>query len=76
MALRNGRRRVVLFPLPYHGHVNPMLRLAAALDARSLAVTVLHTELLRAPNAAYRFVPVHADVSATLNALVDWDRKI
>uniref|UniRef100_A0A0E0J1H7 Glycosyltransferase n=1 Tax=Oryza nivara TaxID=4536 RepID=A0A0E0J1H7_ORYNI len=44
-----GRRRVLLLPLPYHGHINPMLRLAAALHDRGLAVTVVHTET-RAPD--------------------------
>ncbi|KAL6883443.1 hypothetical protein ACP4OV_010857 [Aristida adscensionis] len=49
-AAAAGRRpRVVLFPLPYQGHINPMLRLAAALHARGLAVTILHTET-RAPD--------------------------
>uniref|UniRef100_A0A0D9XRR6 Glycosyltransferase n=1 Tax=Leersia perrieri TaxID=77586 RepID=A0A0D9XRR6_9ORYZ len=43
--LRRRRRRVLLLPLPYHGHINPMLRLAAALHSRGgLAVTVVHTE--------------------------------
>ncbi|TVU25600.1 hypothetical protein EJB05_28102, partial [Eragrostis curvula] len=59
--------RVAFFPFPYHGHFNPMLRLAGALHARGLAVTVFHTEL-RAPDSAdfpadYRFVPVPVDVS-------------
>ncbi|CAN6362897.1 unnamed protein product [Urochloa humidicola] len=44
-----GRPRVVLFPLPYQGHINPMLRLAAALHARGLGITVVHTET-RAPD--------------------------
>ncbi|KAJ1288705.1 hypothetical protein BS78_02G108700 [Paspalum vaginatum] len=38
-----GRGRVVLFPLPFQGHISPMLQLAGALHARGLAVTVLHT---------------------------------
>lgn len=40
---------MLLLPLPYHGHINPMLRLAAALHDRGLAVTVVHTET-RAPD--------------------------
>ncbi|TVU34300.1 hypothetical protein EJB05_16131, partial [Eragrostis curvula] len=79
MAPRCSRvgRRVVLFPFPYHGHLTPMLRLAAALRAGGLAVTVLHTELL-APDPAdhpadYRFVavPAAADVPAGLMASED-----
>ncbi|WVZ62532.1 hypothetical protein U9M48_012271 [Paspalum notatum var. saurae] len=56
------RRRVLLFPLPFQGHINPMLHLGDALHARGLAVTVLHTRL-NAPDPAlrrpeFRFVPV------------------
>ncbi|KAK3164666.1 hypothetical protein QOZ80_1AG0022740 [Eleusine coracana subsp. coracana] len=70
-----NRGRVVVFPLPFHGHVNPMLRLAAALHGRGLAVTVLHADHC-APDpaahpAAFRFVPVRADVPAGLMASLD-----
>ncbi|KAL6594974.1 hypothetical protein ACP70R_048077 [Stipagrostis hirtigluma subsp. patula] len=57
------RRRVLLFPLPFQGHLNPMLQLAAALHSRaSLGVTVFHAAF-NAPDpaahpAGYRFVPV------------------
>ncbi|XP_062186876.1 UDP-glycosyltransferase 76C2-like isoform X2 [Phragmites australis] len=43
MAGPARRARVVLFPLPFQGHISPMLQLAGALHARGLAVTVLHT---------------------------------
>ncbi|KAL6894371.1 hypothetical protein ACP4OV_008469 [Aristida adscensionis] len=61
-AADGGRRRhVLLFPLPYQGHINPMFRLAGVLHARGFAVTVFHTHL-NAPDPArhpeYRFVPV------------------
>ncbi|KAF7109576.1 hypothetical protein CFC21_109814 [Triticum aestivum] len=75
------RRCVVLFPLPYLGHMIPMLRLAAALHASGHAITVLHTEL-HAPDKAcypadYHFVAVPApdlpaaseDIAAFLVAL-------
>ena len=55
------RRRVVLFSLPFHGHLNPMLKLAALLHARGLGVTVLHT-CFNAPDPARHpelaFVPI------------------
>ncbi|CAN6180432.1 unnamed protein product [Urochloa humidicola] len=55
------RRRVLLFPLPYQGHLNPMFQLASALHARGLAITVFHTHF-NAPDASrhpeYEFVPV------------------
>ncbi|TVU25594.1 hypothetical protein EJB05_28096, partial [Eragrostis curvula] len=67
--------RVVFFPFPYQGHFNPVLRLAGALHARGLAVTVFHTEL-RAPDPAdfpadYRFVPVPVEVSPAVAASED-----
>ncbi|TVU44353.1 hypothetical protein EJB05_03789, partial [Eragrostis curvula] len=61
-AVQLGRRRhVLLFPLPYQGHINPMFRLAGILHARGFAITVFHTHF-KAPDPArhpdYRFVPV------------------
>ncbi|CAL5076278.1 unnamed protein product [Urochloa decumbens] len=63
------RRRVLLFPLPYQGHINPMFQLAG----------LLH---LNAPDASlhphYHFVPVHdggarpaADCPDTVHATVE-----
>ncbi|CAD6220530.1 unnamed protein product [Miscanthus lutarioriparius] len=56
------RRQVVLFSLPFQGHLNPMLKLAAVLHARGLGVTVLHTDF-NAPDPARHpqltFVPIH-----------------
>ncbi|TVU39934.1 hypothetical protein EJB05_13378, partial [Eragrostis curvula] len=52
-----------MFPLPFQGHINPMMQLAGALHARGgLDVTVFHAAFnvpdpARRP-AAYRFVPV------------------
>ncbi|WVZ61097.1 hypothetical protein U9M48_011021 [Paspalum notatum var. saurae] len=55
------RRHVLLFPLPYQGHINPMFRLAGVLHGRGFAITVFHTHF-NAPDPArhpdYRFVPV------------------
>ncbi|KAF7026264.1 hypothetical protein CFC21_038377 [Triticum aestivum] len=61
-----GARRVLLFPLPFQGHINPMLQLAAVLHARGLRVTVFHSAF-NAPDparrpAGYRFVTVGASV--------------
>ncbi|KAF7040568.1 hypothetical protein CFC21_050460 [Triticum aestivum] len=61
-----GARRVLLFPLPFQGHINPMLQLAAVLHARGLRVTVLHSAF-NAPDptrrpVGYRFVTVGASV--------------
>ncbi|GJN18499.1 hypothetical protein PR202_gb05666 [Eleusine coracana subsp. coracana] len=64
-----NHRRVVLFPLSFHGHLNPMLRLAAALHGRGLAVTMLHADHC-APDpaahpAAFRFVPIRRSRTAS-----------
>lgn len=71
---------MVLFPFPYQGHLNPMLRLAAALHARGLAITVVHAEH-HAPDPAdhpadYRFVPLPADVPAGLLSSEDVARLL
>ncbi|PUZ44733.1 hypothetical protein GQ55_8G141100 [Panicum hallii var. hallii] len=73
-------RRVVLFPFPYQGHFNPVLRLAGAVHARGLAVTVFHTDL-RAPDPAdypsdYRFVSVPVHVTMDLVASEDIARLV
>lgn len=53
MAGADGRvrGRVVLFPLPFQGHLNPMLQLAGALHARGFTVIILHTTY-NAPDSA------------------------
>lgn len=65
-------RRVLVFPLPFQGHIDPMLHLAGVLHARGLAVTVLHTRfnaLDPARHPEFQFVAVPdgtpADVAAT-----------
>ncbi|GJN09829.1 hypothetical protein PR202_ga27874 [Eleusine coracana subsp. coracana] len=50
-GIADRRARVVVFPLPFQGHISPMLQLAGALHARGLDVTVLHTAF-NAPDPA------------------------
>lgn len=75
------RRRVVLFPLPFQGHISPMLQLADVLHRRGhLAVTVLHTAR-NAPDPAARpdgfdFVPVPDGMPAAVAASDDPLEKI
>ncbi|XP_066389588.1 DIMBOA UDP-glucosyltransferase BX9-like [Miscanthus floridulus] len=69
---RRRPRRVLMFPLPFQGHINPMLQLGDVLHARGLAVTVLHTRL-NALDAArrhpeFQFVPVLDGVPAHVSA--------
>ncbi|KAL6638173.1 hypothetical protein ACP70R_025745 [Stipagrostis hirtigluma subsp. patula] len=68
------RRHVLLFPLPYQGHINPMFRLAGVLHARGFVVTVFHTHF-NAPDPArhpeYRFVPVPDGTSGPASAAIE-----
>uniref|UniRef100_A0ACD5WHW2 Uncharacterized protein n=1 Tax=Avena sativa TaxID=4498 RepID=A0ACD5WHW2_AVESA len=61
------RRRVLVFPLPYQGHINPMFQLAGLLHARGFAITVFHAHF-NAPDPsrhpAYDFVPLPDGMSA------------
>ncbi|KAF8757366.1 hypothetical protein HU200_010881 [Digitaria exilis] len=61
------RRHVLLFPLPYQGHINPMFRLAGVLHSRGFAITIFHTHF-NAPDPSrhpeYRFVPVADGMSS------------
>uniref|UniRef100_A0A0D9WXN7 UDP-glycosyltransferases domain-containing protein n=1 Tax=Leersia perrieri TaxID=77586 RepID=A0A0D9WXN7_9ORYZ len=64
-----GRRRIVLFALPYQGHLGPMFLLAALLLDRGLAVTVLHTDF-NAPDPACHppditFIPIHKSAASS-----------
>ncbi|XP_073361478.1 DIMBOA UDP-glucosyltransferase BX8-like [Aegilops tauschii subsp. strangulata] len=74
-STNRGRRRVVLLPLPYQGHINPMLRLAAALHSRGLAITILNPDT-RAPDrrklpADYRLVTIPDNIPPELAASGD-----
>lgn len=42
-------RHLVLVPLPYQGHINPMLQLGTALHSKGFSVTVAHT-IYNSPN--------------------------
>ncbi|VVB05798.1 unnamed protein product [Arabis nemorensis] len=42
MEERKGRR-IIMFPLPFPGHFNPMIELAGIFHHRGLSVTILHT---------------------------------
>ncbi|XP_044462058.1 UDP-glycosyltransferase 76B1-like [Mangifera indica] len=45
------KRRVILFPLPLQGHINPMLQLANILYDKGLSITVIHTNF-NSPNSS------------------------
>ncbi|KAF8690540.1 hypothetical protein HU200_040902 [Digitaria exilis] len=71
---RRRRRRVLLFPLPFQGHINPMFELAGVLHSRGFAITVFHSHF-NAPDASrhpdYHFVPVPGDGTPAQGTLVE-----
>ncbi|XWS65913.1 hypothetical protein CRYUN_Cryun05aG0154400 [Craigia yunnanensis] len=48
MEQRKGRR-LVFFPLPLQGHIDPMLHLANILHSRGFSITIIHTNF-NSPN--------------------------
>lgn len=38
------RRRLVLFPLPFQGHINPMIQLAHILHSKGFSISIIHTK--------------------------------
>ncbi|KAI3458626.1 hypothetical protein Pfo_015289 [Paulownia fortunei] len=51
--------RLVLFPLPFQGHINPMLQLANILHSRGFSISIIHTRY-NCPNPSkYPFFTFH-----------------
>ncbi|ESQ40502.1 hypothetical protein EUTSA_v10013508mg [Eutrema salsugineum] len=48
---KSNVRRVILFPLPLQGCINPMIQLAKILHSRGFSITVIHTRF-NAPKAS------------------------
>ncbi|KAK1409414.1 hypothetical protein QVD17_35940 [Tagetes erecta] len=46
-------RRIILFPLPYQGHVNPMLQLANLLYSKGFNITIFHTNFNKPKTSNY-----------------------
>jgi hypothetical protein len=55
-------RRVLMFPLPFQGHINPMMQLADVLHSRGFDITVFHLPFNAPDHASYRLVPVGTGV--------------
>ncbi|XVE69322.1 hypothetical protein DITRI_Ditri09bG0143100 [Diplodiscus trichospermus] len=45
-------RGVILFPMPFQGHINPMLQLANILHAKGFSITIIHTQF-NSPNPSH-----------------------
>ncbi|KAL0452792.1 UNVERIFIED_CONTAM: UDP-glycosyltransferase 76B1 [Sesamum latifolium] len=59
---QNKRRRLVLFPVPLQGHINPMIQLAQILHVRGFDVSIIHTKynspnLSRYPQFTVHIIP-------------------
>ncbi|KAF9589263.1 hypothetical protein IFM89_022181 [Coptis chinensis] len=68
------RRRVVLFPCPFQGHINPMLQLATILHSHSkgaLSIIIVHPEF-NSPNSSnypnFTFLPISDGLSESQQA--------
>ncbi|KAJ0705158.1 putative UDP-glucuronosyl/UDP-glucosyltransferase [Helianthus annuus] len=46
-------RRIIFFPLPYQGHINPMLQLANLLYSKGFSITILHTNFNKPKTSNY-----------------------
>ncbi|XP_022006348.1 UDP-glycosyltransferase 76G1 isoform X2 [Helianthus annuus] len=65
-------RRIILFPLPFQGHINPMLQLANILHTRGFKITIIHAEY-NSPNPSnypqFTFKPIKDRFSAIADQL-------
>ncbi|KAG1337801.1 UDP-glycosyltransferase 76F1 [Cocos nucifera] len=65
--------RIVLFPAPFQGHINPMFHLACLLHSRGFSITILHTNFnspdpTNYPN--YHFVSVPGGLTTSTDDVV------
>ncbi|KAG6578433.1 UDP-glycosyltransferase 76C3, partial [Cucurbita argyrosperma subsp. sororia] len=42
--------QLILFPLPYEGHMNPMLHLAQILHSKGFSITIIHIQHINSPH--------------------------
>ncbi|XP_042504594.1 UDP-glycosyltransferase 76B1-like [Macadamia integrifolia] len=58
--------RLVLFPCPLQGHINPMLQLASILYSKGFSITIIHTRF-NSPNSSnfphFTFIPIPDGIS-------------
>ncbi|XP_040992176.1 UDP-glucose iridoid glucosyltransferase-like isoform X1 [Juglans microcarpa x Juglans regia] len=66
---KNGqkhRRRLVLLPCPFQGHINPMLQLGSFLHSKGFSITVIHCKF-NSPNPSnhpsFEFIPFQDGLS-------------
>ncbi|XP_048421689.1 UDP-glycosyltransferase 76B1-like [Pyrus x bretschneideri] len=68
-------RRLILCPLPFQGHINPMLELANILHSKGFSIAIIHTNFnslnpsTRNPHFTYHSIPV--DLTETEASIKD-----
>ncbi|KAI8540021.1 hypothetical protein RHMOL_Rhmol09G0228700 [Rhododendron molle] len=63
-----NNRRLVLFPTPAQGHINPMLQLANILQSRGFSITLIHTHFnspTQTDDRHFTFLPISDRLSLT-----------
>ncbi|KAL3523915.1 hypothetical protein ACH5RR_016749 [Cinchona calisaya] len=61
-AKRGLSRRLVLFPVPLQGHINPMIQLANILHSKGFSIIIIHTKFnspdhSKYPHFTFHFIP-------------------
>ncbi|XP_073127136.1 UDP-glycosyltransferase 76B1-like [Henckelia pumila] len=51
--------RVILFPLPFQGHINPMIQLANILHSRGFTISIIHTHFNSPDPSKYPHLTFH-----------------
>ncbi|KAH6762725.1 UDP-Glycosyltransferase superfamily protein [Perilla frutescens var. hirtella] len=66
--------RLVLFPLPFQGHINPMLQLASILHSRGFLISIIHARY-NSPNPSkypdFAFHPISDGLSESQDSAPD-----
>ena len=58
--LEKKGKRLVLFPLPLQGHLNPMFQLASILFSRGFSITIIHREFNSLNTSKYPHFSFHS----------------
>ncbi|XP_047329195.1 UDP-glycosyltransferase 76B1-like [Impatiens glandulifera] len=73
---KQSKCRLLLFPLPLQGHLNPMLQLANILYSKGFSITIIHT-LFNSPNSStyphfhFHSIPLSLSQSESQSSGVD-----
>ncbi|XP_042511033.1 UDP-glycosyltransferase 76B1-like [Macadamia integrifolia] len=71
---KSRRVRLVLFPCPLQGHINPMLQLASILYSKGFSITIIHPRFI-SPNSYnyphFTFIPIHDGISGIQASISD-----